>query len=576
MFESIVPAEMGPVTPVPGDAGAVLVRGWAAGLSDLDQEVSEGVRIDRITAMEELKAALAAAQARETEAFVASRREARAAAGISAEKRGRGLAKEVGLARKDSPNRGGRHLGMATTLVREMPYTYQALAQGRLNEWRATILVRETACLAVEDRAAVDRELCADPATLQGCGDQRIGALAKQAALQLDPHAVVRRAAKAETGRHVSCRPAPDTMAYVSALLPVVQGVAVTAALVKAADRLKAQGDERGRGQLMADILVERVTGQPAESPAKIEVQLVMTDRTLFQGDSEPAHLAGYGIVPAQWARDLLRTENTDHENANGREAGPAAAGHPIKGAAEGSGEAVAGPADAGTGNGATGSGPPKTDERIPPTGPPGSRRDPGGAGDAAEVEVWVRRLYTAPGTGQLLGMDSRARLMPAGMQRVIQARDQLCRTPWCDAPIRHHDHVVPWRNAGDTSEVNGQGLCEACNLAKEADDWHAQTVPGPRHTVETTTPTGHTYQSTAPALPGTPPAPATEQPDELPEPALNQHLKALSPDEESVPVPQEAPLLKMVEELAAEEPLTSAVNRAITGCVDFIYYRAA
>jgi hypothetical protein len=99
MFESIVPAEMGPVTPVPGDAGAVLVRGWAAGLPDLDQEVSEGVRIDRITAMEELKAALAAAQARETEAFVASRREARAAAGISVEKRGRGLAKEVGLAR---------------------------------------------------------------------------------------------------------------------------------------------------------------------------------------------------------------------------------------------------------------------------------------------------------------------------------------------------------------------------------------------------------------------------------------------------------------------------------------------
>ncbi|QTG82437.1 hypothetical protein [Arthrobacter crystallopoietes] len=248
--------------------------------------------------------------------------------------------------------------------------------------------------------------------------------------------------------------------------------MAVTAALVKAADRLKAQGDERGRGQLMADILVERVTGQPARSPAKIEVQLVMTDRTLFQGDSEPAHLAGYGIVPAQWARDLLRTENTDHENDTGNGADGVgadticagnggtdhpAASSPLTGPEED--KIVAGPADAGNGNGATGSVPPKTDERIPPTGPPGSRRGPG---DAAEVEVWVRRLYTAPGTGQLLGMDSRARLMPAGMQRVIQARDQLCRTPWCDAPIRHHDHVVPWRDAGDTSEVNGQGLWAA------------------------------------------------------------------------------------------------------------------
>ncbi|NMR31575.1 DUF222 domain-containing protein [Arthrobacter sp. SF27] len=503
----------------------------------MDQDVSEGVRIDRITALEELKAAAAAAQARETEAFVASRRQTRAAAGVAAEKRGRGLAKEIGLARKDSPNRGGKHLGMATTLIREMPHTYTALAEGRLNEWRATILVRETACLSVEDRRRVDQELCAEPKTLRGCGDKQIGAMAKQAALRLDPLSVVRRAAKAETERHVSCRPAPDTMAQVSCLLPVVQGVAVLAALVKEADRLKAQGDERGRGQLMADILVERVTGQPVENPAKIEVQLVMTDRTLFQGDSEPAHLAGYGIVPAQWARDLLRTDNTDHDNANGIEtetetetdsdsvgtdnidAGNGsidhpAVGNPVKGADEG--KIVTRAADAGNGDGAAGSGPPDTGGTTgTATGPPNSERR--ASGDKEDVEVWVRRLYTAPGTGQLLGMDSRARLMPAGMQRMIQARDQLCRTPWCDAPIRHHDHVVPWRDAGATSELNGQGLCEACNLAKESEGWHAQRIPGPRHTVETTTPTGHTYVSTAPALPGTPPA--AEQPDETVEP---------------------------------------------------------
>ncbi|MDX6372235.1 MAG: hypothetical protein QOD98_1223, partial [Nocardioidaceae bacterium] len=48
------------------------------------------------------------------------------------------------------------------------------------------------------------------------------------------------------------------------------------------------------------------------------------------------------------------------------------------------------------------------------------------------------------------------------------------------------------------TTADNGQGLCELCNYAKEADGWSARTVPGPRHTVETTTPTGHTYTSTA------------------------------------------------------------------------------
>ncbi|HEY1158895.1 MAG TPA: hypothetical protein VGE95_21745, partial [Arthrobacter sp.] len=51
------------------------------------------------------------------------------------------------------------------------------------------------------------------------------------------------------------------------------------------------------------------------------------------------------------------------------------------------------------------------------------------------------------------------------------------------------------------------QGLCEACNHSKEMPGWTAKPVPGPRHTVATTTPTGHTYHSTAPPLPGSGPA---------------------------------------------------------------------
>ena len=61
----------------------------------------------------------------------------------------------------------------------------------------------------------------------------------------------------------------------------------------------------------MADALVERTTGTPG-GISGIEIQLVMTDRTLFQGDSEPARLPGYGIVPAGWARDLLTDTGTE------------------------------------------------------------------------------------------------------------------------------------------------------------------------------------------------------------------------------------------------------------------------
>ncbi|MDP3891780.1 HNH endonuclease, partial [Nocardioides sp.] len=109
------------------------------------------------------------------------------------------------------------------------------------------------------------------------------------------------------------------------------------------------------------------------------------------------------------------------------------------------------------------------------------------------------------PETGGLIAMDSRARAFPTLLATFLRLRDQgICRTPWCDAPARHTDHVQPVDEGGPTSAINGQGLCEACNHAKQAPGWTASATPGPRHTVATTSPTGHTYQSRAPDPPGT------------------------------------------------------------------------
>ena len=150
-------------------------------------------------------------------------------------------------------------------------------------------------------------------------------AAARAAAYRRDPRSVTQRASHAATERHVSLRPAPDTMCYLTALLPVAEGVAVYAALTRHADTLRATGDPRTRGQLMADALVERTTGTPG-GISGIEIQLVMTDRTLFQGDSEPARLPGYGIVPAGWARKILTTGDTagDRSDLDQRLAAPA------------------------------------------------------------------------------------------------------------------------------------------------------------------------------------------------------------------------------------------------------------
>ncbi len=169
-------------------------------------------------------------------------------------------------------------------------------------------------------------------------------------------------------------------------------------ALGRHADSVRSDGDPRSRGQIMADALVERTTGVSG-GISGVEIQLIMTDRTLFQGDNEPARLAGYGIVPAGWAGPI----NPEQEPP-GNDSGTAA------------------------------------------------RMDSG----RRDLDTWLRRLYTAPATGDLVAMDSRARLFPAGLRRFIRARDQTCRAPYCDAPIRHHDHVVPWHDGGTTSLGNG------------------------------------------------------------------------------------------------------------------------
>lgn len=435
--------------------------------------------VDQLRGLEELKAAIAAAQARVAVAFDLAQRAEQAEAGIPAAELGQGVAAQVALARGESPSRGGRLLGLAKALVAEMPRTLAALDAGRLNEWRATLVVRETACLGAADRCAVDEELAADTGTFAGAGDRAVVAAARAAAYRRDPRSVTQRAAHAAGERCVSLRPAPDTMARLTALLPVAEGVAAYAALSALADTLRAGGDERSRGQIMADTLVERTAGTPG-GVSGVEIQLVMTDRTLFQGDPEPARLPGYGIVSAGWARSLVTSGG---KRGKARRPGSAAGGRE---------PALGGPESPGNRTPATGACQPAAEALEP---------EPG----EQDFRVWLRRLYTAPGAGDLVGMDSRARLFPAALRRLIQARDDTCRTPYCDAPIRHHDHVVAWHASGATSLGNAAGLCEACNHTKENHGW--KTIPrlGPRHTIEYRTPTGHTYHSTAPPPPGSP-----------------------------------------------------------------------
>jgi hypothetical protein len=116
-----------------------------------------------------------------------------------------------------------------------------------------------------------------------------------------------------------------------------------------------------------------------------------------------------------------------------------------------------------------------------------------------------LRRLYRHPRSGALVAMESRARRFPAGLATFIGLRDQRCRTPYCDAPIRHRDHAQPHHRGGPSTAANGLGLCERCNYVKEATGWRVNATMDEtgRHRAEFTTPTGMHYQSGAPPTPG-------------------------------------------------------------------------
>jgi hypothetical protein len=391
--------------------------------------LTQAEMIDHLTAMEQLKSGLAAAQARVTARLSATRTAAEAADGMPADRRCRGLGHEVGLARQESPVRGQQHLGLAQVLVHEMPHTLAALTRGEISEWRATLIARETAVLSRAHRIAVDAELAEHAEQLATAGDKKVAAMTKKIGYRLDPGSAIRRVRGAETDRRVGIRPAPDTMTYLTGFLPVAQGVACKVALEQEADGLRAAGDPRTRGQIMADTLVARITGQATATGIPVEINLVMTDKTLLGGDHEPADLHGYGPIPATHARDLVRDAD----------------------------------------------------------------------------KAWIRRLFTRPDTGALVAMDSRRRTFNGELRRFLVLRDQTCRNAWCDAPVRHVDHIRRAEHGGETTADNGQGLCEACNYAKEAPGWHTTSPPGPAHLVETVTPTGHRYQSRAPDPPGTP-----------------------------------------------------------------------
>ena len=422
--------------PADGDAVAgylaevlIALGGIAAGSGSAD----DAVRVDRIALLERVKAAAVAAQAAEIVAFARSQVAAQQDAGVDYRRLGQGIAEQVGLATRSSGWHGARKLTLARDLIAELPETFRRLAAGDVSEHVAQLVATETSHLDPEVRRLVDGQLAPD---LPDLAPKQAAGLARRLAQAADPHGAVKRARNARADRRVTLRPAPDTMCWLTALLPVEDGVRCYAALTRNADAAKAAGDQRSRGQIIADITVERLTGQTPADERPVELNLTVPLRNLLDpGHHAPAEIVGYGPVPAGLADEILRR-----------------AGH----------------------------------------------------------RVWWRRLFTAPtgeGRQAIVGGDPTARRFTGWLAKLLRLRDGgTCREPYCGAPIRHLDHIEPWREGGPTTYANGRGVCQRHNQARELPGWTVEAqhggLDGSPPLVTTTTPTGHRYLSRAPDPP--------------------------------------------------------------------------
>lgn len=393
-----------------------------------------------VAGIEQLRAGIAALDASWQVTTENRIRESDAAREVRLQDQGRAAANEVALARRISPSSSSMSLASARRLVAQMPSTYQQLAEGRLPERNVQAITRALDNAAPETCAVIDQWIEEDPTRLDGLGTRRTTQLVREMAQALDPGDSRARAERAARKRNVTMEPLGDGMARISATLRALDACAVMKHLATAAGAQRAAGARDSFGALQADHLVACIAGGPAAPDpapltptapapgARLDVGVVITDRALLgcTDEAEHARIEGYGPVPAHIITDTLLG---------------------------------------------------KPPGAIAPRVHDGPLVERSGAdhSDSAAASVF-RRLYTHPVAGELVAMESSARAFPVGLARMIRWRDQTCRTPWCNAQIRHLDHIDPHAHGGATSYANGQGLCARCNYLKEHGQWTVRT----------------------------------------------------------------------------------------------------
>ncbi|WP_188037354.1 HNH endonuclease signature motif containing protein [Actinotalea sp. JY-7885] len=226
--------------------------------------------------------------------------------------RGEFLAEEVAVALSVTRHVAEDKVALAAGLER-IPAAADALAGGRIDARRATVLCEELARLPQDVAQAVSS------AVLPGAGSctaPQLRSRLRRMELLRDPDGARRRHERACAERRVELAPAPDAMAWLGAYLPADEARAVHDALTAVAGDAAPQ-DGRTLDQRRADALVDVTTrwldagvhpdGTPLPTRQGRRPHLAVTASAamLLGLTDEPGELAGYGPIPPEMARRI-------------------------------------------------------------------------------------------------------------------------------------------------------------------------------------------------------------------------------------------------------------------------------
>ncbi|MEO6470683.1 MAG: DUF222 domain-containing protein [Aeromicrobium sp.] len=256
----------------------------------------------RIEAIKAFERVICAAQAGQLDQITALRQERRQLMPLGGADPSLSVIGEVAMARNISPSAAGTQFGLAMGLQR-LPLVFELFHNGVIGEAVARAVVRESESLNVDDFVVLDTEIASK---LPGLTHVKAAMATRRAVIRIDVEAARTRAGRNRADCRITLCPEPDGVAVLRVRGPAEQMVAVYNALDAWAQGLRSAGDERTRGQIMVQTLVERVTGLAHADSLDVEINLVMDAATLLGQGDEPVDLVGYGPISPDVADDLI------------------------------------------------------------------------------------------------------------------------------------------------------------------------------------------------------------------------------------------------------------------------------